>query len=119
MGYVLLIPLAGAVFAAVGRHPVAGIAAAFAGVSGGFSANLLPGTVDVLVGGITQESARLLVPDYTVLPTANYYFMFVATFFVTFAGTWITERIVEPRLQGTEGGESQQEQVHSLTPLEK
>ena len=119
VGYVLLIPLAGAVFAAVGRHPVAGIAAAFAGVSGGFSANLLPGTVDVLVGGITQESARLLVPDYTVLPTANYYFMFVATFFVTIAGTWITERIVEPRLQGTEGGDSQPEQVQSLSNLEK
>lgn len=98
VGYVLLIPLSGTLFAAVGRNPVAGIAAAFAGVSGGFSANLLPGTIDVLLGGITQEAARILVPDYTVLPTANYYFMFVATFVVTAAGTWVTERIVEPRL---------------------
>jgi aminobenzoyl-glutamate transport protein len=108
VGYVLLIPLAGTLFAAIGRNPLAGIAAAFAGVSGGFSANLLPGTVDVLLGGITQESARLLDPDYTVLPTANYYFMFAATFIVTAAGTWVTERIVEPRLgrgdgTGTEG----------------
>lgn len=119
VGYVLLIPLAGAIFAAVGRHPLAGIAAAFAGVSGGFSANLLPGTVDVLVGGITQESARLLVADYTVLPTANYYFMFVATFVVTAAGTWITDRIVEPRLAGTEGGGGQAAEVSALTALEK
>lgn len=108
VGYVLLIPLAGTLFAAVGRNPLAGIAAAFAGVSGGFSANLLPGTLDVLLGGITQESARLLAPDYTVLPTANYYFMCAATIVITAAGTWITERIVEPRLgrgdgTGTEG----------------
>jgi len=103
VGYVLLIPLAGTLFAAVGRNPLAGIAAAFAGVSGGFSANLLPGTLDVLLGGITQESARLLVPEYTVLPTANYYFMLAATIVITAAGTWVTERIVEPRLGRGDG----------------
>mgnify|MGYP001183752188 CR=1 FL=1 len=119
VGYVLLIPLAGAIFAAVGRHPLAGIAAAFAGVSGGFSANLLPGTVDVLLAGITQESARLLVPDYTILPTANYYFMFAATFVVTAVGTWVTDRLVEPRLAGTEGSETKATEVSILTAAEK
>jgi len=119
VGYVLLIPLAGAIFAAVGRHPLAGIAAAFAGVSGGFSANLLPGTVDVLLAGITQESARLLVPDYTILPTANYYFMFAATFVVTGVGTWVTDRLVEPRLAGTEGSENTGTTVEALTVAEK
>ena len=119
VGYVLLIPLAGAIFAAVGRHPVAGIAAAFAGVSGGFSANLLPGTIDVLVGGITQESARLLVADYIVLPTANYYFMFAATFVVTATGTWITDRVVEPRLGRHIGTDTSANRVEQLSALEK
>ena len=55
------------------RHPIAGLAAAFAGVSGGFSANLLIGTIDPLLAGISTEAARILDPDYYVLPTANYY----------------------------------------------
>ncbi len=98
VGYVLLIPLAAAIFHAVGRHPLAGLAAAFAGVSGGFSANLLVGTIDVLLAGLTQSAAQLLDADYHVNGLANYYFMFVATFMVTFGGTWVTSRFVEPRL---------------------
>jgi len=98
VGYVLLIPLAGVIFLAVGRHPVAGMAAAFAGVSGGFSANLALGTVDPLLAGLSQEAARILDPTYTVNPTANYYFMVVSTFVIAFAGTLVTEKIVEPRL---------------------
>ena len=61
--YVVLIPLAGVVYAAVGRHPIAGICAAFAGVSGGFSANLLPGPMDALILGVTEPAAQLLDPD--------------------------------------------------------
>jgi aminobenzoyl-glutamate transport protein len=98
VGYVLLIPLAGVIFLAVGRHPVAGMAAAFAGVSGGFSANLVLGTVDPLLAGLSQEGARILDPLYEVNPTANYYFMVVSTFVIAFAGTFVTEKIVEPRL---------------------
>lgn len=97
-GYVVLIPLGAIIFLSVGRHPIAGLAAAFAGVSGGFSANLLIGTIDPLLGGITTESAKLFVPGYTVLPTANWYFMIVSTFLITILGTVITEKIVEPRL---------------------
>lgn len=97
-GYVVLIPLGAIIFLSVGRHPIAGLAAAFAGVSGGFSANLLIGTIDPLLGGITTESAKLFVPGYTVLPTANWYFMIVSTFLITILGTIITEKIVEPRL---------------------
>jgi len=77
VGYVVLIPLAAAIFYALGRHPLAGMAAAFAGVSGGYSANLLIGTIDPLLAGITQEAAQLIDPDYTVAATANWYFMFV------------------------------------------
>ncbi|MEN8117012.1 MAG: AbgT family transporter [Bacteroidota bacterium] len=98
VGYVLLIPLAGVIFVAVGRHPVAGMAAAFAGVSGGFSANLILGTVDPLLAGLSQEAANIIDPSYMVNPTANYYFMVASTFIIAFAGTFVTDKIVEPRL---------------------
>ncbi len=98
MGYVVLIPLAAAVFHALGRHPFAGLAAAFAGVSGGYSANLLIGTVDPLLAGITQEAARFIDPTYEVHPAVNWYFMIASTFLVTGLGWVVTEWIVEPRL---------------------
>jgi aminobenzoyl-glutamate transport protein len=98
VGYVLLIPLAAMMFHAVGRHPIAGLAAAFAGVSGGYSANLFLGTVDPLLAGLSEEAARIITPDYEVNPSANYYFMFVSTFLISALGTIITERVVEPRL---------------------
>jgi aminobenzoyl-glutamate transport protein len=98
VGYVLLIPLAGVIFMAVGRHPIAGMAAAFAGVSGGFSANLVLGTVDPLLAGLSTEAAQILDPAYEVNPTANYYFMVASTFVIALAGTFVTERVVEPRL---------------------
>ncbi|HLU26428.1 MAG TPA: AbgT family transporter [Longimicrobiales bacterium] len=97
-GYVILVPLAAVIFLALGRHPLAGLAAAFAGVSGGYSANLLIGTVDPLLAGITEEAARLIDPEYTVHPAVNWYFMFVSTFLITALGTWVTVRIVEPKL---------------------
>jgi len=98
VGYVLLVPLAAVIFLAVGRHPVAGLAAAFAGVSGGYSANLLLGTVDPLLAGLSQEAARIVDPAYAVNPACNYYFMAASTFVISLAGTWVTERIVVPRL---------------------
>ena len=98
VGYVLLIPLAAMMFHAVGRHPIAGLATAFAGVSGGYSANLFLGTVDPLLAGLSEEAARIITPGYEVNPSANYYFMFVSTFLIVALGTFVTERIVEPRL---------------------
>ncbi|WP_354011360.1 AbgT family transporter [Endozoicomonas lisbonensis] len=83
VGYVVLVPLGAIVFMSFGRHPLAGIAAAFAGVSGGFSANLVVGSTDPLLGGISTEAARILDPTYMVTPVANYYFMFVSTFLIT------------------------------------
>jgi len=97
-GYVVLVPLAAVVFRALGRHPVAGLAAAFAGVSGGYSANLFIGTLDPLLAGITQEAARLVDPTYEVHPAVNWYFMVASVPLITFLGTWVTTRIVEPRL---------------------
>lgn len=119
VGYVLLIPLAGVIFMAVGRHPVAGMAAAFAGVSGGFSANLALGTVDPLLAGLSTEAAQILDPSYDVNPTANYYFMVASTFVIAFTGTFVSEKLIEPRL-GTYGGPAQEEAktVDKLSPKE-
>jgi aminobenzoyl-glutamate transport protein len=120
VGYVLLIPLAGVIFLAVGRHPVAGMAAAFAGVSGGFSANLALGTVDPLLAGLSTEAAQILDPAYEVNPTANYYFMVASTFVIAFTGTFISERIVEPRLGTYQGNKRGQEQTfEKLSAKEK
>lgn len=118
IGYVLLVPLSAIIFLAVGRHPIAGLAAAFAGVSGGYSANLLLGTIDPLLAGLTQEAAHIIDKSYEVNAAANYYFMFVSTFFIAAAGTWVTEKIVIPRL-GTYTGEAKTEQIKSLSRDEK
>ena len=101
IGYVLLVPLAGLVFLAANRHPILGMAAAFAGVSGGYSANLLLGTIDPLLAGLSQEAARIIDPDYTVSPAANWYFMIASTFVVTGLGWWVTERFVARRFPDT------------------
>lgn len=118
VGYVLLVPLAAVIFLAAGRHPIAGLAAAFAGVSGGYSANLLLGTIDPLLAGLSEEAARILVPDYVVNPASNYYFMFVSTFLIALLGTWVTERIVVPRL-GEYKGEEKAISIDPLTAAEK
>ncbi|HUP65462.1 MAG TPA: AbgT family transporter [Thermoanaerobaculia bacterium] len=124
MGYVVLVPLAGVVFYALGRHPIAGMAAGFAGVSGGYSANLLLGTVDPLLAGITEEAAQLIDPGYTVHPAVNWYFMIASTFLVTGLGTWVTSRIVEPKLGAYDPSHAEvslEESVslEPLTPAEK
>ena len=119
VGYVLLIPLGAIIFMSIGRHPLAGLAAAFAGVSGGFSANLLLGTIDPLLSGITQEAARIIDPEYTVTPACNYYFMFISTFVVAALGTWVTEKIVVPNLGEWEGDASEHDtEFHPLTRAE-
>ncbi len=100
-GYVILIPLAALVFRSAGRNPIAGIAAAFAGVSGGYSANLLIGPLDAILAGISTEAAALVQPAYEVSVAGNYYFMLVSTLLIALAGAWITEKIVSPRLTTT------------------
>lgn len=98
MGYVVLVPLAAVIFYSMGRHPLAGLACGFACVSGGYSANLLIGTIDPLLAGLTQEAAQIIDPDYEVHAAVNYYFMFISTFMITLVGTFVTLRIVEPKL---------------------
>lgn len=105
-GIIVLPPIAAMLFAAAGRHPLAGLAAAFAGVSGGFSANLLPSVLDVLLAGFTQEAvdASRLLTGYHVQLLGNWYFIAVSTPLLTLVGVWITHRFVEPRLGRWKGG---------------
>jgi para-aminobenzoyl-glutamate transporter family len=98
-GYVLVIPIGGIIFHAAGRHPLAGIAAAFAGVSGGFAANFLPSGGDALLQGFTQTSAQLLDPEYMVNTLCNIIFTGASSLLIIVVGWFVTEKIVEPRLR--------------------
>ena len=123
VGYVLVIPLGAMIEVpsaalALGRHPLAGLAAAFAGVSGGFCANFLLGPTDPLLAGITQEAARILDKPYVVTAAANYYFAAASAFLIVLAGTFITERVVVPRL-GEYRGDEKPEELKELSAAEK
>jgi len=117
-GYVVMIPMAGLIFLAAGRHPVAGIAACFAGVSGGFSANLLVGPFDAILGGISTEAAHLIDSDYEVSATANYYFIVVSTLLISGIATWVTERYISPML-GEYRGTGKSDLSEMLTTAER
>ncbi len=112
-GYVVLIPLGAVIFMSFGRHPLAGIAAAFAGVSGGFSANLMVGSTDALLAGITTEAAKLSATPMEVGVSDNWFFLIASTFLITIIGTIVTEKIVEPRLGEYKGNVT--EKLTSLT----
>lgn len=118
-GYVVLIPLGAVIFKSCGRHPLAGIAAAFAGVSGGFSANLFPGPTDALLAGITTEAAKLSDATYEVGITGNWYFIVVSTFLITILGTIVTEKIVEPRLGEYKPSTEEDDEVMEITAEQK
>ena len=113
IGYVLLIPLAGLIFQAAGRHPIVGMAAAFSGVSGGYSANLLIGTIDPLLSGLSQEAARIVDVDYTVTPLANWFFMIASTPLITLLGWIITERVVARRFPDDPTRDVDEEDPHA------
>jgi aminobenzoyl-glutamate transport protein len=100
-GYVLVIPLGGVIFHAAGRHPLAGIAAAFAGVSGGFGANFVPSGIDPLLQGFTQSAAQILDPARQVNPLCNWWFTSFSSVLIIAIGWYITDKVIEPRLQGT------------------
>ena len=119
IGYVVLIPIGAVVFMAYGRHPMAGLAAAFAGVSGGFSANLLVGTLDPMLSGISTEAARMVRADYVVQPTSNWYFMIVSAFVIVAIGTFVTDKIVEPRLKAHKHTGEDVKEATALSDREK
>ena len=120
-GYVLVIPLGGVIFYAAGRHPLAGIAAAFAGVSGGFSANFVPSSLDPLLQGLSQAGAHILDQSVVLNPLNNYFFTTASSILIIAIGWFLTEKVIEPRLQGTEvdGDLEDLQQMHELEPQEK
>ncbi len=99
----VFIPLAAIVFAVAGRHPLAGLAAAFAAVSGGYAGNIVPGQIDVLLLGFTQEAARIVQPDWTMNPLGNWYYILAIVGVFTPIIWFLTDRVIEPRL-GPWGG---------------
>jgi aminobenzoyl-glutamate transport protein len=116
-GYVLVIPLAGVIFYAAGRHPLAGIAAGFAGVSGGFSANFIPSGIDPLLAGLTTAGTQLVNPEYVVNPLCNWYFTSASTLLVVLLGWAITDWVVEPKVSSTpvDGDPAEMPQMPKLT----
>ncbi|MBP2078017.1 AbgT family transporter [Oceanobacillus polygoni] len=118
VGYVVLVPLGAIIFLGFKRHPLAGLSAAFAGVSGGYSANLLLGTNDPLLSGISTEGARILDASYIVNATDNWFFMAASTFLIVIIGTVITDKIIEPKLGKYTPSEAL-ENKNEVTSLEK
>ena len=120
-GYVLVIPLGGVIFFAAGRHPLAGIAAAFAGVSGGFSANFVPSSLDPLLQGLTQAGAHILDTSVVVNPLNNYFFTTASSVIIISLGWYITDKIVEPRIKATEidGDAEDLPEMHDLADNER
>jgi len=118
IGYVILIPLGAMIFHALGRHPMAGFAAAFCGVSAGFGSNFLIGSVDPILAGLSTSAAQILDSDMVINPLVNYFFMAASGVMVIIAGTWITEKIVEPRL-GQYTGNAAKLEATELTSTEK
>jgi aminobenzoyl-glutamate transport protein len=120
-GYVLVIPLGGVIFYAAGRHPLAGIGAAFAGVSGGFSANFIPSGIDPLLQGFTQSAAQIFDADKLVNPLCNIFFTAASSLLVIVVGWYLTDRVIEPRLLATQvdGNEDEMPRMAELTERDR
>jgi aminobenzoyl-glutamate transport protein len=121
VGYVLVIPLGAIIFATAGRHPLAGIAAAFAGVSGGFSATFLPSSLDPLLQGFTQSAAQIIAPGRLVNPLCNWYFMSASCLIIVAVGWILTDWVVEPRLRrlAVDGQPDEQSTLGALSAAER
>jgi aminobenzoyl-glutamate transport protein len=120
-GYVVVIPLAGVIFYAAKRHPLAGISAAFAGVSGGFSANFIPSGLDPLLAGLTTTGVRMVDADYIVNPLCNLQFTACSSILIVTVGWLITDYVIEPRLRSivVDGDPEQMPQLPELSPRDR
>ena len=120
--FVVIPPLGGLIFKALGRHPIAGIAGGFAGVAAGLSANLLVTPTDVLLAGITEKAAQIIDPTAVVHPAVNWFFMIASTFLLSFVGTVVIEKLVEPRLGKYDPKDSddsdEDQKLMEITPAE-
>ena len=121
-GYVLVIPLGAVIFYAAGRHPLAGIAAAFAGVSGGFSATMfVPSSLDPMLAGLTQTAAHILDAQVSINPLNNFYFTCASALLVVLVGWFLTDKVIEPRLAATrvDGNAEDMPSLETLQPGER
>ena len=116
---VLIPPLAAYVFHKMGRHPLAGLAAGFAGAGAGFTANLFIAGTDVLLSGIATEAAQIMDANFVVTPVDNWYFNIVSVFLLTLVGGLITTRIIEPRLGTYQNGDIQIDDREELPDADK
>lgn len=107
-GPVVLPPLAAMIYASLGRHPLLGVFVGYGAVLAGFSANFFINITDILAASFTIPAAQVIMPEYNQTPAMNYYFLLASTFFLTAVGTWVAEKVVEPRL-GTYVGKVEQE----------
>lgn len=115
--FIIIPPLGAIIFKSLKKHPIAGLAAGFIGVSGGLSANLLITPTDVINAGITDLSAKIIDPNFSVDPSANWYFMIASTFILTIIGTLIIDKIIEPKLDRFE--DYNEGELTTLTTEEK
>lgn len=118
VGYVVLIPLGAMIYQAIGRNPMVGFAAAFAGVSAGFGSNFLIGSVDPILAGLSTSAAHIIDDTININPMVNYYFMVASAIMIVIVGTFVVEKIIEPRL-GEYKGEVQALEITQLTDTEK
>lgn len=120
-GFVVLPPLAAAVYYALGRHPLAGLYTAFASVAGGFAASMMVQMGDVIAASFTVPAAQMIDATYNAGPAMNYYFMIISTFFILPAGVWVNNKIIEPRLGEYKGGSDAEgdEMSKELSDVEK
>ncbi|WBX78554.1 AbgT family transporter [Virgibacillus salarius] len=114
--FVIVPPLAAMVFYNIGRHPLAGLAAGFAGVGSGFTANFMINGTDVLLSGISTEVMKTLDENVIVTPVDNWYFMIVSVVVLSIVGALVTEKIVEPRLGKYEG--NVKKEFEAVKPIE-
>jgi aminobenzoyl-glutamate transport protein len=116
-GYLVLIPLGAAAFLSLGRHPLAGLAAAFAGVAAVFGVNFLIVPIDPVLTEITNDAIHLLNPTHSIDLAANFYFGVVSSLVLIVVCAVVTERVVEPRL-GEYRGEVPAESGEGVSPAE-
>ena len=97
--FVVMPPLAAIIFLGMGRHPLLGMFAAYAGVAAGFCANIALGLSDALAYGYTEAAARMIDPNYLASPAINYYFLVASCIVLSVIGTVVTEKFMAPRFE--------------------
>ena len=117
-GYLVLIPLAAAAYLSVGRHPLAGLGASFAGVAAVYSVNLFVKPLDTVLTGITNDAIHVLNPNRSISLTANVYFSIASVILLTVVVSLVSDKIIEPRLGTYEGGSDVGGEDAAVTPTE-